>query len=808
MVARPGQYQASLNAGELSPSVWGRSDIKQFYSGASLMLNVEPVPQGGFATMPGTIEAGRARGPLALIPPTGVFSAVGPHVAPATIFQASFAAIKLDCVDVLGLTSTIPTPGLLRVEFSTDGVTWFPFGQPFSATTTPRNRRVALPPGQGVVAIAARLRLFGVPSGAVTFGLAGFQPLAEIGYKPEVARIFEHTYSVEDAFTIVLTPGHADIWKGDVFQTSVATPVSAAILPTLTREQSLNTMLLWHVDLMPFRILRRDNDYDWSGDSAPFVNLPLVDYGATYGNIVEDAWRITITWSAGPAGLILELDINGEQAQGVELATGPDWTNFAINLKAAIEALPSVAPGVDVTFALPGGSTATIDLSFGDGNAGKRFALVPRISNITTAASIASHLTLGDPGGEEIMSVTRGWPATGNLYQGRLDLAGFKSEPGAVLASVSGEIYDLNTLIENPAGALLFRLDSNGAERVQHLARSKHLMIFTNEAEYFVSDRAIVRGTPPNTPQSSRNGSAPGVRPVESDGGILYVGKSRSIIYTAAYSDVSQSYESDPISLLASHLNTQIKSTALQRSSLSTDASRFWIVRDDGQMTVGVMIRNQDVTAFVRFVTDGQVRDVCVDGGNVTWLLIERQVGVSRQIIRERVSPDAILHQERNFVFGAPTAIVTGLGSMEGAAVWAFADGYATGPFVVAAGAITLPEPATTVIVGRWTPFIADTLPIPRLIGERVVLQRPVRVHTVRVHLLGTTSIAIGANGRPPRDVALLRGGQASDQPIQPTSGPFSAQGLMGWSDDGIVRFTQVRPGRAHVRNLTVEARI
>ena len=44
MVARPGQYQASLNSGELAPAVWGRSDIKQFYSGASLMAGAEPVP--------------------------------------------------------------------------------------------------------------------------------------------------------------------------------------------------------------------------------------------------------------------------------------------------------------------------------------------------------------------------------------------------------------------------------------------------------------------------------------------------------------------------------------------------------------------------------------------------------------------------------------------------------------------------------------------------------------------------------------------------------------------------------------------
>jgi hypothetical protein len=34
------------------------------------------------------------------------------------------------------------------------------------------------------------------------------------------------------------------------------------------------------------------------------------------------------------------------------------------------------------------------------------------------------------------------------------------------------------------------------------------------------------------------------------------------------------------------------------------------------------------------------------------------------------------------------------------------------------------------------------------------------------------------------------------------------AAGLFGWSEDGIVRFTQLRPGRFGVRNVTIEARV
>jgi hypothetical protein len=47
MVARPGTYQASNNAGELAPEEHGRTDLKQFYAGLATALNIEPVPQGG-----------------------------------------------------------------------------------------------------------------------------------------------------------------------------------------------------------------------------------------------------------------------------------------------------------------------------------------------------------------------------------------------------------------------------------------------------------------------------------------------------------------------------------------------------------------------------------------------------------------------------------------------------------------------------------------------------------------------------------------------------------------------------------------
>ena len=151
--------------------------------------------------------------------------------------------------------------------------------------------------------------------------------------------------------------------------------------------------------------------------------------------------------------------------------------------------------------------------------------------------------------------------------------------------------------------------------------------------------------------------------------------------------------------------------------------------------------------------------------------------------------------------------MVTGLPDLEGATVWAQADGYWQGPFVVTGGQIVLNFAATNVTVGRWTAPDARTLPQPRDVAPKTVVRRPARVHTVRLTVVDTTSIAIGANGQPPIDVALKRFGGAVDQPMSqtPYSGQLAIEGLLGYSDDAIVQITQLKPGALTVTGVTVE---
>lgn len=625
-------------------------------------------------------------------------------------------------------------------------------------------------------------------------------------------RIRPFTYSLTEAYVAVLTPGRVDFWRAGAIAGGVDIGLTAAQLPTVDVIQRLDTMLLFHPDVPSSRVVRV-SDGLWGAFNVVWANTPQINLGATYTNQVTDQWEVYFRYPTSGAyahgrALYLAISVNGEETQGVYThATTVDWVVFAAAVKDAIEALPSVELGITVTETHTTGLTILTIRFTGAGNDGNENIVVAQVTNTGDAAATVTHSQIGRPGGEDLISETRGYAACASFYQDRLVSGGFAGKRSAMCASVTGEYFDLNTELQNAAGAILINIDTDGAEELHRLARARHLVMFTTDAEYFVSDRVLSRTAIPTIVNCSRNGSAPGVPVVESEGELIYVTRNRGLLYAMHYDDVTQAYVSEPLSLLASHIATDITGLAHQRAATATDANRLWTVRDNGTMTQAVMIRGQDVTAWVRWETSGSVRDVCVDGANDVYIAVERQVGGAAELHLEKLEHGLLFDGTVTQSFGSPTTAVGNLAMHEGAEVWAQADGYVVGPFTVAGAAIALPFAARDVSVGRWTPPLARTLPLPNEVDERVVLRRPKRVHTVRLDLIDTTSVAVGANARPAKDEPLYRAGDPVDAPPPAVSEMKAITGLVGFTEEGQVEITQVRPGKLAWRGITVEAR-
>lgn len=623
-------------------------------------------------------------------------------------------------------------------------------------------------------------------------------------------RLIPFEWSRDRAYMIALYAGaivirHAST-GGFAASATLGSPYAAGDIVDVTWARLDDTMILFHPDHAPQR-LRRLGDNVWSIDAAPWTDVPLVDYGGTYTTVAE-VWRLTVSWPTSNFTFgfrTLEVTVDGETTPPISLGVG---TPAAIAASAdairdGLLQLPSIEAGVTVVDAgSPASGVQSWDITFGGDNAGGTYSVAARIPTSTDVSASCSRLTAGDPGGEAIMSSTRGWPSCGVFVQGRLILAGFRSEPAALLMSRVGEYFDLNIKATAASGAILTRMDLDGGERIHRLRRGKHLCIFTTQGEWFVPERTIARGQPFTMARSSGVGARRGAPVLEQEGDLMFANPTGTKIFAAAYSDVSQGYSPSPISLLASHLVRGVVDMAVQASDSATDADRLWIVNADGGMTCGHLLRNQDVVGFTPWTSPDPVRAVAVDATGVVWIAVERGALVRLETLEEGLALDAAV------TAAAPAATVSGLAHLEGRSVHAIADGWPVGPLPVTAGVVALPAAAASATVGVWTPPRLDPLPVPRDVAERRVLRRPARVHGVRVDLAGASDVAVSANGGALRELSTWRFGDLADTPPQPFDGELRLTGLARYTEDTQVTITQVRPGPFTLRAITLEARL
>lgn len=814
MVGRPGVEQISCNAGEVSPDVAGNTGLKQYFAAMALMRNVEPVPQGGFALSPRSKHVAPVR---AIVGPTFT---VGGEVSASlttatTILEWSFTPARgVTYVDVVISASLAQEPIVVLEARAAADAQWHALTGFLRLSTLAQTRRLGFPPGVVVDADRLRLRFISAPTAATIVTIGALAAWSDNGSGPLVARPVSMDVETGKEYTLVFSEGNVDVFLAGVFVGCAQAPLQGIELPDVKFTARDETLLVWRQSAAPLRFLRHGADWDWSWDTAPFTHVPEVDLGGVYVS-VNDIWEVLLQWSvAAPGGNAFTLSVDGVDTPRILIAdfgSTPDWPGTAANVAAALALLPEIEPGFVVTASggVGASGSAKIIIEFsGAGNAGNQYTVGGAIYDNNNMSLRTARAQRGKHGGEALMSASRGWPTTGKFFQQRLVMGGFPARKSALLASRAGEFFDQN--IETPAAlaAVLVDLDTDGGEEVVHLAGLRHLVVHTSKGEYYLSDRALAATQPPNFVRSSRNGTLRRVAPVEQESGLLYFNRTGAVLHAAQFSAVSEIYDSQPLSLLASHLIREPVAAALQAASSSTDADRLWQVNADGEMTIWLLIRNQDVAGACRWATDGQVRGVSVDGANRVHVIVDRPVGAGTRTFLETLTTDVVFDAATALTFASPTTAITGLAFHEGRQVWALSEeGWLEGPYTVTGGQITLRAPVTNLLVGRWTPPSAKPLDLVRDIAARVKLNRPARVFEVEAEIIDTTSLAVAANGGPARDVPLARFGDALDTPTPPFSGRVVVGGLSGFSPGGAVEFTQTRPGRLHLRSFIRKAR-
>jgi hypothetical protein len=814
MAPRPGTFQASFTGGVVDDTLVERSDVEIYKRGLASGRNIEILPQGGARQADGTKDLGPARGAFVAIAEAsntvaGATGVTGNQTLGTIIFTG---VVQLVAVDVFNVRQTTAN-GSLLVEYSNGGASWAQLGRTVTLETRNRSRRFATAPGTRVTADRVRVRVTDPTATPYDLVLQTTAAWTEQATPPAACRVRPFTTSRDAIYDFVYTPGNIDVWGydgagNDVWHAAIYWPHTAAHIESVASDgtfdtfgftQSLDTEIIFHKDVAPFRVLRLGTNTDWDSGFLTFTNIPDHDYGGTYVATAE-IWEVQfINTNLGDR---MVLTVSGEETLGFTAPAGygAPWEP---NLQAAIETAPNVKAGVSVTYL----SGALFRVTFtGTGNEGPWPSMTGKVLNNASAAIACTRIQRGVAGGEPIMSSTRGWPRCGTIWQQRLIMGGLKNLPATLLMSVTGEFFNLDTRRAAADNGLVLPLDVDADEVIHRLYPGRHLQVFTSSGEYWFSDRVFDATEPLTIVLGTRNGIAGHVPVYENEGSTLYVANNRSMLFDYTYTNEAQSYDSLNISLLSSSQLRDVRDAALLKASSASDANRLLLVDGQGRIITMSILRAQNIQAPVPRVTDGAFLAVSVNGRNDVTVLARRTIDGADQVRVERMRPGLLLDQTVTGVVAGTS--VTGLEVLEGASVWAIADQAPVGPFTVTEGRITLAHAASSVTVGRWIAPEGETLDLPTDIAPSTVAQRKRRVHTVRANLLNATSFAIGANGQRLYDVPLT--GHDADHETgelaRPIAGERVLTGLAGWSYGGRVRFSQLRPGTFTLRSLTIEA--
>ena len=416
------------------------------------------------------------------------------------------------------------------------------------------------------------------------------------------------------------------------------------------------------------------------------------------------------------------------------------------------------------------------------------------------------------------------YPGVVGYFQERRIFGGSAADPETVFTSKSGNYtnFDVSDPLRDD-DAITFTLAARQINQIRHFVPLTDLIIMTGGGGWRV-DGSKGPVTPSNfdvAPQTF-TGSAE-VEPIAIGNYILFVEAKGSSIREIVYNLYANSYVSEDRSVFSNHLflGHQIVSWAYADSPHKV----LWVVRDDGVLLSLTYLKEQDVYAWARhdmaagflFQSVTVVSEPVLGGiEDVPYFLILDGTGAA-EVVRMKSQilgagnndPAQAWYLDRALRYaGAPTTTISGLLHLPNVTVSYLADGVPGVGTVSAGGALTLPAPASVVLVGQAFTSMLTTLPFdsPReaLIGKRR------RIFQVRIPVVLTAGVTLTVQAG---DVPLPFIGLAGDDPNDPSdlinpatlvTGVQEIAAPEGWDRYGQVTLTAAGPQPAFISGVAV----
>ena len=693
-----------------------------------------------------------------------------------------------------------PTYDNLRVQYSFDNVTWQDFGTPRELMAVLRTRRFA--PAGGADIEARYLRFVGQNKsgdGTETVSIGKVTVHTDEG-DLSACRQIPFSFNTTQFYSIWLSDQTADIFSRGTFLASVPIPHRSEDLRGVTYKQSLDTLILFHPDYPPHRIFRQGAHTEWDSRPQAFSQIPIFDYtGDRLGG--ENAQQ-QIKFNDYVDGDVFNITLGDETTGSISYSSA----GVAASVASALKALSLVdANDVQVT-----GSGAKITITFVNENGNREWPEMFCRTLDGDGSAIAATLVRGKAGGEPVLSATRGYPRCGTFFEQRGWMGGLRSRPSTLLASLPGLYFNYNSEVDAPDAGLDITLDGRDVTEIQHFVAGQHLLIFTSSSEHFVATSPIARDTI-SIPKATSVGVRFGIAPVPVDeGSVLFIERRSGAVREFIWDDNRRNYEALNLSINASHLLPDPIDMTRRPGRSAKEADLVLIPNAyPHPMAALTFMRTQEIAAFTRFTTPGEIMAVGVEDLETPEIAVKR----GDDIYLEALWDDNFLDGSILTFYADPISQVDGLDHLEGEEVVVMQNGHFICRTIVTDGVAPLPirhDQQVTVSgdveVGLEFPVHIQTLPVRRQNEEGGYSTRRIRIVRIDLNFEQSGPVLVAANGSNfyeySRDYAV---DTYTDQPIPLFTQTLVVEGFQGATDRPFMELKQKVPAPFHLRSINME---
>lgn len=409
---------------------------------------------------------------------------------------------------------------------------------------------------------------------------------------------------------------------------------------------------------------------------------------------------------------------------------------------------------------------------------------------------------------EEVWSDSRGWPGSLVTHDGRLYFASTYDIPNGIWGSVTFDVFNFALGQSRDDDSVQMAVNSKSLAIIQDLVSGRHLIALSSSNEVYMSSNPI---TPGNAlPVESSNRGALNVPPINVDGVIIYLGSGGKSLRELIYNRDVQSYESNELSVLSSHLYNNPYQLTFRKSVSSEKGDTILILNGDGTVIAFTAMRNEEVNAYSLLSTEGEVLAIGVDesnsGGHDVYFLVKRDDPQSPGdyiYTVEVMDDDYILDSSVRTTVAVSTDTFTGLDHLDGRTVKVMVNDFYEESVAVSSGTAVL---SRSLAIGDVVEFGIDYPELALETLDPAPAQNEVsfhgekkRISEVWLDLFDTTSVSVEGEEANFHEVS-----EYVENTNAPFTGLYRFTGIQGWDRKKTVTVTQQEPGKLTLLGLSL----